>query len=72
MQMPVEGGQRHAGMGYACCSLCLAALHQITNKLIHIAQVSKARLPVAVEAFLSDRGMVYREPQPGLLEARIP
>lgn len=31
-------------------------------------QVAKARLPAAVEAFLQDRGVSFRQLQPGLLE----
>lgn len=41
--------------------------------MVHVlmAQVAKARLPAAVEKFLTEQGLAYRQPQPGLLEVRI-
>ncbi len=34
-------------------------------------QVSKARLPAAVQGFLQEQGLCYREAQPGLLEVQL-
>ena len=46
---------------------CSSAQHPVTFSLAPL-QVAKARLPAAVEAFLQDRGVSFRQLQPGLLE----